>query len=116
LSALGHTVGIVIDFRARTKAKRPRQLQKVSLIYQSLVCLATRAPGLYGERGTAASSIWRVGRGLYPDRWRRRLLTAEALFDSNARPAEFVTVEQVASLALFLCSDDAAQITGPTSP
>ena len=25
---------------------------------------------------------------------------------------EFVTVEQVASLALFLCSDDAAQITG----
>ena len=24
---------------------------------------------------------------------------------------EFVTVEQVASLALFLCSDDAAQIT-----
>ncbi|MGY3235052.1 NAD(P)-dependent dehydrogenase (short-subunit alcohol dehydrogenase family) [Bradyrhizobium sp. USDA 4448] len=25
---------------------------------------------------------------------------------------EFVTVEQVASLALFLCSDEAAQITG----
>jgi 3-hydroxybutyrate dehydrogenase len=25
---------------------------------------------------------------------------------------QFVTVEQVASLALFLCSDDAAQITG----
>ena len=25
---------------------------------------------------------------------------------------EFVTVEQVASLALFLCSEDAAQITG----
>jgi 3-hydroxybutyrate dehydrogenase len=25
---------------------------------------------------------------------------------------EFVTVEQVASLALFLCSDNAAQITG----
>jgi 3-hydroxybutyrate dehydrogenase len=25
---------------------------------------------------------------------------------------EFVTVEQVASLALFLCGDDAAQITG----
>jgi 3-hydroxybutyrate dehydrogenase len=25
---------------------------------------------------------------------------------------EFVTVEQVASLALFLCSHDAAQITG----
>jgi 3-hydroxybutyrate dehydrogenase len=25
---------------------------------------------------------------------------------------EFVTVEQVASLALFLCSQDAAQITG----
>ena len=25
---------------------------------------------------------------------------------------EFVTVEQVAALALFLCCDDAAQITG----
>jgi 3-hydroxybutyrate dehydrogenase len=25
---------------------------------------------------------------------------------------EFVTVEQIASLALFLCSDDAAQIMG----
>jgi 3-hydroxybutyrate dehydrogenase len=25
---------------------------------------------------------------------------------------EFITVEQVASLALYLCSDDAAQITG----
>jgi 3-hydroxybutyrate dehydrogenase len=25
---------------------------------------------------------------------------------------QFVTVEQVAALALFLCSDDAAQITG----
>jgi len=31
-------VGIVIDFRARTKAKRPCQLQKISLIYQSLDC------------------------------------------------------------------------------
>jgi 3-hydroxybutyrate dehydrogenase len=30
-----------------------------------------------------------------------------------AQPSkEFVTAEQVASLALFLCSDDAAQITG----
>ena len=29
---------------------------------------------------------------------------------------EFVTVEQVASLALFLCSDDAAQITGANLP
>ena len=29
LSALGHAVGIVIDFRARTKAKRPCQLQKI---------------------------------------------------------------------------------------
>ena len=28
---------------------------------------------------------------------------------------EFVTVEQVASLALFLCGEGAAQITGPTS-
>ena len=31
----------------------------------------------------------------------------------SAQPTkEFVTVEQVGSLALFLCSDDAAQITG----
>jgi len=33
LSALGHAVGIiriVIDFRARTKAKRPFQLQKIT--------------------------------------------------------------------------------------
>jgi 3-hydroxybutyrate dehydrogenase len=31
----------------------------------------------------------------------------------TAQPTkEFVTVEQVASLALFLCSDAAAQITG----
>ena len=29
---------------------------------------------------------------------------------------EFVTVEQVASLALFLCSDHAAQITGANLP
>jgi len=29
---------------------------------------------------------------------------------------EFVTVEQIASLALFLCSDDAAQITGANIP
>ena len=45
LSALGHAVGvvrIVIDFRARTKAKRPCRLQ-TRLIYQSLDWLATRA-------------------------------------------------------------------------
>ena len=31
----------------------------------------------------------------------------------DAQPTkEFVTVEQVAALALFLCGDDAAQITG----
>jgi 3-hydroxybutyrate dehydrogenase len=31
----------------------------------------------------------------------------------DAQPTkEFVTVEQVAALALFLCADDAAQITG----
>jgi 3-hydroxybutyrate dehydrogenase len=29
---------------------------------------------------------------------------------------EFVTVEQIASLALFLCSEDAAQITGANLP
>jgi hypothetical protein len=32
LSTLGHAVGvvrIVIDFRARTKANRPRQLEKI---------------------------------------------------------------------------------------
>ena len=29
---------------------------------------------------------------------------------------EFVTAEQIASLALFLCSEDAAQITGANLP
>jgi hypothetical protein len=40
LSAVG-VVRIVIDFRARTKAKRPRLHR---LIYQSLDCLATGTP------------------------------------------------------------------------
>jgi hypothetical protein len=75
LGALGHAIGIVIDFRARTKAKRPCQVQKIALIYQSLDCLATREPGRPGytvnaERAAAAGS-WRVraGRG-----WRERVI------------------------------------------
>jgi len=31
----------------------------------------------------AATIIWCVGWGMYPDRWRRRLLTAEGLLDLN---------------------------------
>jgi len=45
----------------------------------------------------------------------RRMRRDEVISDVllAAQPTkEFVTVEQVASLALFLCSDDAAQITG----
>jgi 3-hydroxybutyrate dehydrogenase len=45
----------------------------------------------------------------------RRMRRDEVISDVvlTAQPTmEFVTVEQVASLALFLCSDDAAQITG----
>ncbi|SFJ44766.1 3-hydroxybutyrate dehydrogenase [Bradyrhizobium sp. Gha] len=45
----------------------------------------------------------------------RRMHRDEVISDVllAAQPTkEFVTVEQVASLALFLCSDDAAQITG----
>lgn len=42
---------------------------------------------------------------------RRDQVISEVLL--AAQPTkEFVTVEQVASLALFLCSQDAAQITG----
>jgi 3-hydroxybutyrate dehydrogenase len=45
----------------------------------------------------------------------RRMRRDEVISDVllAAQPTkEFVTVEQVASLALFLCSDEAAQITG----
>ena len=45
----------------------------------------------------------------------RRMRRDEVINDVllAAQPTkEFVTVQQVASLALFLCSDDAAQITG----
>ena len=51
-----------------------------------------------------------------PDTMMARGMTKEQVINDvllAAQPTkEFVTVEQVASLALFLCSDDAAQITG----
>jgi 3-hydroxybutyrate dehydrogenase len=51
-----------------------------------------------------------------PDTMQARSMTKEQVINDvllAAQPTkEFVTVEQVASLALFLCSDDAAQITG----
>lgn len=87
LSALGHAFGIVMDFRARTKAKRQASFKRSSLIYQSLDCLATRAgpSRVHPETGrVAAISIWRVGRRVYRDHSRRRLLTAEAPFELSA--------------------------------
>ena len=52
LSTLRHAVGIVIDFRARTKAKRPCQLPKI-LTNLSVACLFSnrRALGLCREPG-----------------------------------------------------------------
>jgi 3-hydroxybutyrate dehydrogenase len=51
-----------------------------------------------------------------PDTMKARSMTKEQVVNDvllAAQPTkEFVTVEQVGSLALFLCSDDAAQITG----
>ena len=51
-----------------------------------------------------------------PDTMKARGLTKDQVINDvilNAQPTkEFVTAEQVAALALFLCSDDAAQITG----
>ncbi len=51
-----------------------------------------------------------------PDTMRARNLTREQVVDDvllAAQPTkQFVTVEQVAALALYLCGDDAAQITG----
>jgi 3-hydroxybutyrate dehydrogenase len=51
-----------------------------------------------------------------PDTMNSRNLTKEKVINDillAAQPTkEFVTAEQVASFALFLCSDDAAQITG----
>jgi 3-hydroxybutyrate dehydrogenase len=41
----------------------------------------------------------------------REQVINEVLLDAQPTK-EFVTVEQVGALALFLCSDDAAQITG----
>jgi 3-hydroxybutyrate dehydrogenase len=51
-----------------------------------------------------------------PDTMKTRGLTREQVIDDvllDAQPTkEFVTAEQVAALALFLCRDEAAQITG----
>jgi 3-hydroxybutyrate dehydrogenase len=51
-----------------------------------------------------------------PDTMKARNMTREQVINDvllDAQPTkEFVTVEQVAALALFLCTDDAAQITG----
>ena len=51
-----------------------------------------------------------------PDTMTARNMSGEQVIKDvllAAQPTkEFVTVEQVASLALFLCSQDAAQITG----
>ena len=51
-----------------------------------------------------------------PDTMKARNLTKEQVINDvllAAQPTkEFVTVDQVAALALFLCGDDAAQITG----
>jgi NAD(P)-dependent dehydrogenase (short-subunit alcohol dehydrogenase family) len=46
------------------------------------------------------------------DRRRQSLETRPKSPTRFHEEAEFITIEQVASLALFLCSDDAAQITG----
>ncbi|RIJ43968.1 SDR family oxidoreductase, partial [Maribellus luteus] len=51
-----------------------------------------------------------------PDTMKARGLTRDQVIEDvllKAQPTkEFVTIEQVAALALFLCGDDAAQITG----
>ena len=51
-----------------------------------------------------------------PDTMKARNMTKEQVINDvllDAQPTkEFVTVEQVAALALFLCGDDASQITG----
>jgi 3-hydroxybutyrate dehydrogenase len=51
-----------------------------------------------------------------PDTMKARNMTKEQVIRDvllDAQPTkEFVTSEQVAALALFLCGDDAAQITG----
>ena len=51
-----------------------------------------------------------------PETMKARNMSEDQVIKDVLLPAqptkEFITVEQVASLALYLCSDDAAQITG----
>jgi 3-hydroxybutyrate dehydrogenase len=55
-----------------------------------------------------------------PDTMKARHMTEEQVKRDvllDAQPTkQFVTVEQVASLAVYLCSDAAAQITGANLP
>jgi 3-hydroxybutyrate dehydrogenase len=55
-----------------------------------------------------------------PDTMKARNMTREQVINEvllDAQPTkQFVTVEQVAGLAVFLCTDDAAQITGVNIP
>lgn len=58
--------------------------------------------------------------GQIPDTMKARGLTREQVINDvllDAQPTkEFVTAEQVAALALFLCRDEASQITGANLP
>src|SRR5699024_2639852 len=55
-----------------------------------------------------------------PDTMKARNMTRDQVINEvllDAQPSKhFVTVEQVAALALFLCSEEAAQLTGANIP